>query len=43
MHTYTISFSGTAYIDAESIDEAEYEFQQQINEVACYSSFEVTE
>lgn len=43
MNTYTISFAGTAYIEAETEQEASEAFKSQIDEIACFAEFEVTE
>ena len=43
MNTYTISFAGTAYIEAETEQEASEAFKSQIDEISMFSQFEISD
>ena len=43
MHTYTLDFTGTMYIEAESAEQAELEMSAMLGEVASFYTIEVSE
>jgi hypothetical protein len=43
MKTYTLDFTGTLYLDAESAEDAEMQMSQMLGEVATFYTIEVSE
>lgn len=43
MHTYTLDFTGTMYIEADSADEAQLQMSAMLGEVASFYTIEVSE